>query len=54
MSEGDSARSLKLRRYEKQVIEQEEKDERVDGRQTLVIESHNSEDDSDELPDIQL
>ena len=50
-SEGDSARSLKLRRYER---EQEEKDERVDDRPTPVIESHNSEDDSDELPDVQL
>ena len=52
MSEEDSARSLKLRRYER---EQEEKElERVDDRPAPVIESHNSEDDSDELPDIQL
>ena len=51
-SEEDSARSLKLRRNES---EQEEKElERVDDRPTPVIESHNSEDDSDKLPDIQL
>ena len=46
-SEEDSARSLKLRRNEKEL-------ERVDDKQTPVIESHNSEDDSDELPDVQL
>ena len=52
MSEEDSARSQKLRRNEK---EQEKKElERVDDRPTPVAESHNSEDDSDELPDIQL
>ena len=43
----DSTRSLKLRRNEKEL-------ERVDDKPTPVIESHNSEDDSDELPDIQL
>ena len=52
MSEEDSIRSWKLRRSEK---EQEEKElERGDDRPTPVAESHNSEDDSDELPDIQL
>ena len=52
MSEEDSVRSWKLRRNEK---EQEEKElERVDDRPTPVTESHNSEDDSDELPDVQL
>ena len=51
-SEKDSARSLKLRRNER---EQEEKElERVDDRPAPVIEGHNSEDDSDELLDIQL
>ena len=51
MSEEDSSRSLKLRRNEK---EQEKKElERVDDRPTPVI-GHNSEDDSDELPDVQL
>ena len=52
MSEEDSVRSRKLRRNEK---EQEEKElERVDDKPTPVAESHNSEDNSDELPDIQL
>ena len=47
MSEEDSARSLKLRRNER---EQEEKElERVDDRPIPVTEGHNSEDDSDEL-----
>ena len=46
-SEEDSARSLKLRRNEKEL-------ERVDDKPTPVIESHNSEDDSNELPDVQL
>ena len=48
-SEEDSVRSQKLRRSEK---EQEEKElGKVDDRPTPVTESHNSEDDSDELPD---
>ena len=47
MSEEDSARNWKLRRNEKEL-------ERVDDKPTPVIESHNSEDDSDELPDVQL
>ena len=42
-----SARSQKLRRNEKEL-------ERVDDRPTPVIESHNSEDDSDTLLDVQL
>ena len=50
-SEEDSIRSWKLRSEK----EQEEKElERVDDRPKPVAESHNSEDDSDELPDIQL
>ena len=50
--EEDSARSLKLRKSER---EWEEKElGRIDDRQTPVIEGHSSEDDSDELPDIQL
>ena len=52
MSEEDSTRSRKLRKSEK---EQEEKElKRIDDRPTSVAESHNSEDNSDELPDIQL
>ena len=47
MSEEDSTRSLKLRRNEKEL-------ERVDDKPTSVIESHNSEDDSDKLLDVQL
>ena len=47
MLEEDSIRSWKLRRSEKEL-------ERVDDRPTPVAESHNSEDNSDELPDIQL
>ena len=51
MSE-DSMRSQKLRRSEK---EQEEKElKRGDNRPTPVAESHNSEDDSDKLPGVQL
>ena len=46
-SEEDSTRSLKLRRNEKDL-------ERVDDKPTPVIEGHNSEDDSDKLPDVQL
>ena len=46
-SEGDSTRSLKLRRNEKEL-------ERVEDKPTLDIEGHNSEDDSDELLDFQL
>ena len=46
-SEEDSTRSLKLRRNEKEL-------ERIDDKPTPVIEGHNSEDDSDELPDVQL
>ena len=42
MSSEDSTRSLKLRRDEKEL------------EPTPVIEGHNSEDDSDELPDVQL
>ena len=45
-------RSQKLGRSEK---EQEEKElKRVDDRPTPVAESHNNEDDSDELPNVQL
>ena len=52
MSEEDFIRSWKLRRSEK---EQEEKQlERVDDRPTPVAESHNSEENSDKLPDVQL
>ena len=52
MSEEDSTRIQKLRKSEK---EQEEKElERIDDRPTPVTESHDSEDDSDELPDVQL
>ena len=47
MSKEDSTRSLKLRRNGKEL-------ERVDDKPTSVIESHNSEDDSDKLLDIQL
>ena len=47
MSEEDSTRSLKLRRNGKEL-------ERVDDKPTSIIESHNSEDDSDELPNVQL
>ena len=46
-SEEDSTRSLKLRRNEKEL-------ERIDDKPTPVIEGHNSGDDSDELPDVQL
>ena len=46
-SEEDCVGSQKLRRNEKQL-------EKVDDRPTPVAESHNSEDDSDELPDIKL
>ena len=42
-----TARSLKLRRNEKEL-------EREDDKPTPVIEDHNSEDDSDELLDVQL
>ena len=42
-----SVGSQKLRRNEKEL-------EKVDDRPTPVTESHNSEDDSDELPDIKL
>ena len=52
MSEENSIRSQKLRRSENEQAEKEL--ERVDDRPTLVVESHNSEDDSDELPDAQL
>ena len=52
MSEEDSIKSWKLRRSEK---EQEEKElGKADDRPTPVAESHNSEDDSDKLPDVQL
>ena len=47
MSEEDSTRSLKLRRNEKEL-------ERIEDKPTPVIEGHDSEDDSDELPDVQL
>ena len=47
MSEEDSIRSQKLRRSEKEL-------KRVEDKPTPVAESHNSEDNSDELPDIQL
>ena len=46
-SEEDSTRSLKSRRNEKEL-------ERIDDKPTSVIEGHNSEDNSDELPDVQL
>ena len=46
-TEEDSTRSLKLRRNEKEL-------ERIKDKPTPVIEGHNSEDDSDELPDFQL
>ena len=52
MSEEDSIGSQKLRRNEG---EKEEKElEGVDDRPAPVTESHNSEDDSDELPDVKL
>ena len=47
MLEEDSVESWKLRRNEKEL-------EKVDDRPTPVTESHNIEDDSDELPDIKL
>ena len=47
MSEEDSTRSLKLRRNEKEL-------ERVEDRSTPIIEGHESENDSDELLDVQL
>ena len=47
MSEEDSTRSLKLRRSGKEL-------ERVDDKPSSVIEGHNSEDNSDELLDVQL
>ena len=46
-SEEDSARSLKLRRNEKEL-------ERIDDKPTSIIEGHNSEDNSDKLPDVKL
>ena len=46
-SEEDSIRSLKLRRNEKEL-------ERVEDKPTPDMEGHNSEDASDELPDVQL
>ena len=46
-SEEDSTRSLKLRRNKKEL-------ERVEDKPTPVIEGHDSEDNSDELPDVQL
>ena len=52
MSEEDSARSLKLRRNERELEEKEL--ERVDDRPIPVAESHDSEDDSNELLDVQL
>ena len=46
-SEEDSTRSLKTRRNEKEL-------ERIDDKPTPVIEGHNTEVNSDELPDVQL
>ena len=46
-SEEDSTRSLKSRRNEKEL-------ERIGDKPTSVIEDHNGEDHSDELPDVQL
>ena len=46
-SKEDSTRSLKLRRNEKEL-------ERIDDKPTSVIEGHNSEDNSNELPNVQL
>ena len=46
-SEEDSVGSWKLRRNEKELG-------KVDDRPTPVAESHNSEDDSDKLPDVKL
>ena len=43
----DLTRGLKLRRNEKEL-------KRVEDKPTPVIEGHDSEDDSDELPDVQL
>ena len=43
----DSTRSLKLRRNEKEL-------KRIEDKPTPVIEGHDSEDNSDELPDVQL
>ena len=52
MSKEDSVRSWKLSRNEG---EKEEKElEKIDDRPTPVAESHNSENDSDELPDMRL
>ena len=52
MSREDSVGSQKLRRNEG---EKEEKElEKIDDRPAPVTESNNSEDDSDELPDIKL
>ena len=51
MSE-DSARSWKSRRNEGEKEEKELK--KVDDRPAPVAESNNSENDSDELPDIKL
>ena len=52
VSEEDSVGSWKLRKNEG---EKEEKElERVDDRPALFTESHNSEDNNDELPDVKL
>ena len=47
ISEEDSTRSLKLKRNKKEL-------ERGEDKPTPFIEGHNSEDDSDELLDVQL
>ena len=47
MSEEDSTRGLKSRRNEKELG-------REDDKPTSIVEGQNSEDDSDELPDVQL
>ena len=52
MLEEDSPRSWKLRRNEG---EKEEKElEKIGDRPTPVTESHNSEEDSNELPDVRM
>ena len=55
VSTGEKKKNIRRRLYKNSEVRRNEKElERIDDKPTPVIEGHNSEDNSDELPDFQL
>ena len=55
VSTGKKEKNIGGRLYKKSEVKKKKKElERIEDKPTPVIEGHDSEDDSDELPDVQL